>query len=122
MAEGGCNTKCRTEKTMCPKDGKVLGITWIFKLIKWFPKDYKYSLGDTIKNETIELISNIYKANLQKDKKDMLSIARENIELVRLYIRICKDLKVINIQKFIEINLLIESISKQLYAWMKSIK
>ncbi len=91
-------------------------------MIKWFPKEYKYSLGDKIKNETIELISNIYKANLQKDKKDMLSIARENIELVRLYIRICKDLKVINIQKFIEINLLIESISKQLYAWMKSIK
>lgn len=91
-------------------------------MIKWFPKEYKYSLGDKIKNETIELISNIYKANLQKDKKDMLSIARENIELVRLYIRICKDLKVINIKKFIEINLLIESISKQLYAWMKSIK
>lgn len=91
-------------------------------MIKGFPKEYKYSLGDKIKNETIELISNIYKANLQKEKKDRLSIARENIELIRLYVRICKDLKVINIAKFIEINLLIESISKQLYAWMKSIK
>jgi len=90
-------------------------------MIKGFPKEYKYSLGDKIKNETIELISNIYKANLQKEKKYRLSIARENIELVRLYTRICKDLKVINIAKFIEINLLIESISKQLYAWMKSI-
>lgn len=97
-------------------------LIWIFQMIKGFPKEYKYSLGDKIKNETIELISNIYKANLQKEKKDRLSIARENIELIRLYVRICKDLKVINIAKFIEINLLIESISKQLYAWMKSIK
>lgn len=91
-------------------------------MIKWFPKEYKYSLWDKIKNETIHLISNIYKANLKKEKKDMLTLARENIELIRLYIRICKDLKVINIAKFIEINLLIESISKQLYAWMKSTK
>lgn len=91
-------------------------------MIKGFPKEYKYSLWDKIKNETIHLISNIYKANLKKEKKDMLTLARENIELIRLYIRICKDLKVINIAKFIEINLLIESISKQLYAWMKSTK
>ncbi|MGE4444127.1 MAG: four helix bundle protein [Candidatus Altimarinota bacterium] len=95
-------------------------IILVFQTIKLFPKEYKYSLGDKIKNETIDLISNIYKANLVKDKKEIIENARGNIEIVRLYIRISKDLKIINLSKFIDLNLLIESISKQLFAWGKS--
>lgn len=93
-----------------------------FEMIKWFPKEYKYSLWDKIKNQTIDLISHIYKANLLKQKSEILAFARWDIELIRLYVRVCKDLKIINLWKFIEINLLIESISKQLYAWMKTSK
>lgn len=95
-------------------------IILVFQTIKLFPKEYKYSLWDKIKNETIDLISNIYKANLVKDKKEIIENARWNIEIVRLYIRISKDLKIINLSKFIDLNLLIESISKQLFAWWKS--
>ncbi|MDD2566291.1 MAG: four helix bundle protein [Candidatus Gracilibacteria bacterium] len=92
-----------------------------FSTIKAFPKEYKYSIGDKIKSETIDLILNIYKANLSKDKTEKLILAREKIEIIRLFSRVCRDLKIINLNKYIEINLLIESISKQLFAWSKSL-
>lgn len=94
----------------------------VFKIVKEFSKEYKYTLWDTIKKEIINLITNIYKANSKMDKIKNISLSREKIELLRLYFRLSKDLKIININKFVEINLFIESISKQLRAWEKSNK
>lgn len=93
----------------------------VFNLVKEFKKEYKYTLWDSIKKEIINLISNIYKANSKYDKQKNIWLAREKLELLRLYIRLCKDLKIINLNRFVEINLLIESISKQLVAWDKSL-
>lgn len=93
----------------------------IFWVVKNFTKEYKYTLWDVIKKEIINLISNIYKANNKYDKQKNISLAREKVELIRLYFRLWKDLKIINLNKFVEINLLIESISKQLVAWDKSL-
>lgn len=94
----------------------------IFQYATNFRKDYKYTLGEALKKETVFLITNIYRANSRIDKKALLQSARENIEVIRLYIRLLKDLKQINIQHFIAINQQIESVSKQLAGWHKSVK
>ena len=73
------------------------------------------------KKEIINMISNIYKANRKKDKTKNIVLSREKVELLRLYFRLWKDLKIINLKKFIDINVLLESISKQLTAWEKSL-
>jgi len=93
----------------------------VFELVKHFKKEYKYTLWDTIKREIINLISNIYKANRKKDKTKNIALWREKVELLRLYFRLWKDLKIISLKKFIDINVLLESISKQLTAWQKSL-
>ena len=93
----------------------------VFEVIKHFKKEYKYTLWDVIKKEIINMISNIYKANRKKDKTKNIVLSREKVELLRLYFRLWKDLKIISLKKFIEINVLLESISKQLTAWEKSL-
>lgn len=91
----------------------------VFKVVKDFSREYKYTLWDTIKKEIINLITNIYKANSKTDKIKNIFLAREKIEILRLYFRLSKDLKIVNLGKFVEVNVLIESISKQLTAWEK---
>jgi len=44
----------------------------IFKFTKNFNREYKYTIGESIKNETIEAITNIYRANSKREKKDIL--------------------------------------------------
>ncbi len=94
----------------------------VFWVVKQFNKEYKYSLWDSIKKEIISLISNIYKANTKTNKLANVSSAREEVEVLRLYFRLSKDLKIISLEKYIEINVLLESISKQLSWWERSIK
>jgi len=90
-----------------------------FQIIKEFKKEYKYNLWDTIKKEVINLISNIYKANYKTDKSRNITSAREKIELLRLYFRLSRDLRIITMNKYIEVNILVENISKQLTAWWR---
>ena len=92
----------------------------IFQFTKNFNREYKYTIGESIKKETIEMIINIYRANSNYAKKPLIQAARENAEVIRLLFRLLKDLKQINLEKFVEINAKLESVSKQLSAWQKS--
>lgn len=92
----------------------------IFEYAKHFQKEYKYTVGEKLKNETIEMIVNIYRANTRTDKKQLLQTARENIEVIRLLFRLLQDIKQIDLKKFVTINVQIENVSKQLAGWQRS--
>ncbi|RLD91206.1 MAG: four helix bundle protein [Bacteroidetes bacterium] len=94
----------------------------IFQFTKDFNREYKYTVGECLKKETIELLTLIYRANSRYDKADVLQMAREQIEVIRLLIRVMKDMKQISLEKFVRINQVVESVSKQLSGWQKSQK
>jgi len=89
----------------------------IFKLTKDFNREYKYTIGEELKKETTAMIINIYRANYGKDRVEHIASARENIEVIRLLVRLMKDLKQIKVDKIAKLNLSIEELSKQLTAW-----
>lgn len=93
----------------------------VFLTVGMFSKEFKYTLGEKLKNETLEMIVCIYRANNRVDKGSMISEARERLEVVRLYIRMAKDLKQITLKKMIFLNDFIESIAKQLSGWEKAV-
>lgn len=93
----------------------------VYQRTATFSREYKYTMGERLKNEVTEMLIHIYKAN--KSGKDMrvsyISDARKNLEIVRLLLRICKDLKVIGLKGFVALNMQVEDLSKQLVAWQK---
>tara|TARA_Y100000589_G_scaffold51120_1_gene42591 strand:- start:1625 stop:1831 length:207 start_codon:yes stop_codon:yes gene_type:complete len=66
------------------------------------------------------LLTLIYRANVKRDKKDVLQEARERIEVIRLFIRLMKDMQQISIKQFVQINTSVENVSKQLTGWQKA--
>lgn len=68
----------------------------IFRFTQNFSREYKYTLGESLKKETIELITLIYRANSHTDKHPTLQTAREHIE-VSLLVRLMKDLQQISL-------------------------
>ena len=91
----------------------------IFKFTKEFGKEYKYTVGENLKKQTIDLLTLIYRANSRKDKQEVLQEAREHIEVIRLFVRLMKDMQQISLKRFVEVNLKIESVSKQLVGWQR---
>jgi hypothetical protein len=91
----------------------------VFDIVAGFSKEYKYTLGEKLKNEMLEVMILVYRANNAANKVAMLRDAKEKLELMRIYLRILKDLKQINLKRFVFVNDKIEIISKQLNAWLK---
>jgi hypothetical protein len=84
-----------------------------------FAREYKYTVGQKMKEEGAELIKNIYRANKAMDKSVAIGGARENVEMIRLYVRLMQEFNEIGLKKFVEINFAIEEVSKQLANWEK---
>jgi hypothetical protein len=93
----------------------------IYERTKVFPREHKYSLGERLKNETLELLINIYMANKSKKEERLICIdnARQHLEIVRLLLRVTKDIRVIGIKGYVVLNMQVEELSKQLVSWHK---
>lgn len=93
----------------------------VYRLSSNMERTYRYTLGERIQTEMTELMLNIYRANSVYNKTVHIQTARENITVVRLLFRVAHDSNQIGIKPFISVNEQIESISKQLAAWGKSV-
>lgn len=90
----------------------------LYNLSSNFSKEYKYSLGEKIKDEILELLVDIYRANnCFENRLANIKIALNRIERITIYTRILKDLKQINLKKFVLLNEKIEIINRQLISW-----
>jgi hypothetical protein len=84
-----------------------------------FSREYKYTVGQELKNEGLCIVKNIYRANKVIDNIIYIGEARENLEIIRLLVRLMQDFEQISLKSFVEINQGIEVVSKQLTAWGK---
>jgi hypothetical protein len=86
---------------------------------KDFPRDFKYSLGDKLRNECIELVIFIYKANtLRQQRKEHLQQILERVQVIELMLRLSRDLRLFNVAAFSEIVLLTDSLARQAQGWI----
>lgn len=96
----------------------------IYAFTKNMTREYKFTLGEKLKNESTELLLLIYDANcdVKQGKNDIIKKTIKKLEVIRLLIRVCYDVKICKIKSFISLNEKIEVISKQLTAWSKYIE
>lgn len=97
--------------------------TLLFEILsasKSFHRDFKYTIGENLKNELISAMMQIWRANSTYTKTNNINIAREAVEKCRLYLRLLYDLRQINLDNFTKWNTAIQNISKQLSGWDKS--
>jgi hypothetical protein len=83
----------------------------ISQFTKEFSKEYKSTVGESLKKDTIELVNLIYRANTRHQKADVIQMAREQIELICLLIRFMKGMNKINLETFVEIIQTAENVS-----------
>jgi len=92
----------------------------IFELSKDFSKEYKYTLGHEMKRDSLRLVRSIYRANKHKNRAEHLEVFLDELELLKLEIRLCVDMKLLPIRKQAELSKLLDCISKQVVGWRNS--
>lgn len=93
----------------------------IYHRTKGFPREYKFSLGEKMKQASLDLLIDVYKANKSRKEARITHIenARQSVETLRLLLRISKDLQLLSAKGFASLSMMIQDLSKQLTAWQK---
>jgi hypothetical protein len=92
----------------------------IYQFSKQFHREYRFTLGERLKNEVLELLIRVYQAQTGNIREEHIVEARNHAETARLLLRITKDLRLIELKRFIRLNETIEDILRQLTGWLKS--
>lgn len=82
-----------------------------------FPRVHRYSIGEKIKNIGFDLLDLVIKANSVKDKDIYLQNAEDILEKLKIYIRLCFDLKILSGKGFEFLVRKMDEIGRQLNKW-----
>ena len=89
----------------------------IHKRVDNFPRVHRYSIGEKIKNIGFDLLDLIIKANSVEDKTIYLQQAEDVLEKLKIYIRLCFDLKILGSKGFEFLIREMDEIGRQLNKW-----
>lgn len=87
-----------------------------------FPKAWKYSFGDRLRSEALELVVLIYHANSHtgKDRLEYASKFLEKLVATDMLLRTAKDMRLLSVKQFSEMVGLADSLGKQAKGWKKA--
>jgi hypothetical protein len=92
----------------------------VTRITKDMPRDYKQSLGNKVREECVELVVLIYRANCSRDKRRHLEELKERLQVAMLLLRLAKDMKLISTRQFAQTIELTDQIGKQSTGWLKA--
>lgn len=95
----------------------------LHETVKKYPKADRYSLGETTKLKTLELIEAITKAGYSKKewKASFIDQAITSLEIVKIFIRLAYDTKTIDQKRYIDLQEKIQEIGRMLGGWKRAV-
>ncbi|HAT7072803.1 TPA: four helix bundle protein [Legionella pneumophila] len=89
----------------------------VFEVTKDFPREYKDTLGQDMKRDALHLLRCIYRANKHQNRAEHLEVFLDELELLKLEIRLCVEMKLISLKRQALLSELVERIGKQVTGW-----
>ena len=91
----------------------------IHKSFKNLNKEHKYTIGEKVKERVFEVLVGVYRANKAKNKTISLEKTLEDVEYIRLSLRLLRDLGVLNEDKYVRLIVIVEDVSVQFEKWKR---
>lgn len=101
-------------------------VSLIVDYVNSFPKTHKYTIGQKLENETLDLFKYINLANKEKynkeKKKEYLNEFIKTFDLIKILLRLCVEKKFLSLKQMVRITMITDNIGKQVYGWIKTVK
>ena len=87
-----------------------------------FPKSQKFILGQRIENTMVNILENIISANSAQNKQPHLTNASLEIEKLRVFLRLSKDLAFLPLKRYEILSAKLDEIGRMLGGWLKYLR
>ena len=92
----------------------------VMDLSKNMPRDFKQSIGSKLRDECIEILVLIFRANTMRDRAGYLLDLIERLQVAELLLRLSRDKRLISTKQYAAAAELTTSIGKQANGWRRS--
>ena len=92
----------------------------ITDLAKNMPRDFKVSIGGKLRDECVEIVVLIFRANVARDKAGHIGTLIERLQVAELLLRLSRDKRLISTRQYARSIELTTSIGKQAGGWRRS--
>ncbi|HEY0064161.1 MAG TPA: four helix bundle protein, partial [Telluria sp.] len=89
-------------------------------LAKNMPRDFKTSIGGKLRDECVEIVTLIFRANTARDKSVHLGSLIERLQVIELLLRLARDKRLISTKQYAIAVELSTSAGKQAGGWRRS--
>ena len=94
---------------------------YVERIVRNFSRYHKYSLGADLRDGARRVLKLVVRANSRRDKAPLLLELREEVEQLKVLLRLGQDLKAFaNFNSFEDASGLVVEIAKQNEGWLKS--
>lgn len=97
-------------------------LLYLLPQVAKFPKSERYLLGERVEHLSFDVLEILLEASLSKEKAGQLAKANVKLEQARHYVRLSKDLKLIDFHRYEVISKMLNEIGIQLGGWIKQQK
>ena len=84
-----------------------------------YPRDFKRSIGEKVRDECVEIITLIFRANVSHNKIPHIEKLLEHVQIVELLLRLSKDMRFISTGQYSSVIEITDAIGKQSTGWKK---
>ncbi len=98
----------------------LLGVTT--DLVRNMPRDFKQSIGSKLRDECVEIVVLIFKANCAREKTSYLDQLIERLQVSELLLRLSRDKRLISTKGYASAIELTKAIGKQAGGWRRHSK
>lgn len=94
-------------------------LLYLIPQVAKFPKGQRYLLGERLESVALDTLELLLESVYSRDKLPLLQKSNVQLEKTRYYVRLCKDLKLIGLDRYEVISKKINEIGIQLGGWVK---
>lgn len=97
-------------------------LIYIIPQVAKFPRSERYLIGERLESAGFDVLELLLEACYTREKLVLLQKANVKLEQSRYYVRLCKDLKLISLNRYEVISKMLNDIGIQLGGWIKQQK
>ena len=86
------------------------------------PRDFKRLLGEKVREECVEMLVLIFRANIARNKTPHIEYLLERLQVVELLLRLCRDKRFISTGQYARAVEITDQIGRQATGWKRHSK
>lgn len=95
-------------------------VRWLMGHVGKFPRSHRYALGERIEQRMLTVLEHLVRAAYLREKKDPLSQANSELQVLRLLVRLGKDLGFTSVSQYEFISRELVDLGRQIGGWVKA--